>query len=80
MYTLKEIIEHWENCYGEDIKKESRGEKVKTRKIRRNFVAKKMRAKIPQKFAGQIFCKSRNKPPPPSLNEIFKISQTHFTR
>ena len=22
MYTLKEIIEHWENCYGEDIKKE----------------------------------------------------------
>jgi len=22
MYTLKEIIEHWKNCYGEDMKKE----------------------------------------------------------
>ena len=25
MYTLKEIIEHWENCYGEDMKKEYPG-------------------------------------------------------
>ena len=33
MYTLKEIIKHWKNCYGEDIQKEyPKIYKVKNRK------------------------------------------------
>jgi len=44
MYTLKEIIKHWKNCYGEDIQKEypgfikqlTRKEKYAKRKIKSN--------------------------------------------
>ena len=39
MYTLKEIIEHWQNCYGEDMKKEYSGfikQLIKNKKTQEN--------------------------------------------